>query len=144
MSPAPGTAATGASTVADAIEPYRSRLLEDAADFSTALLALAEANAGGSTGFNEPSPQDAVALHVLVHWRRDAKQALARVKAAPSGAPGRGLAVKWLKVQIEAIDLQRQGLSLSDPGLAAEAARRGREVIAEAHRLEERLMRVLK
>ena len=106
-------------------------------------MAVAEANAKGSAGFNEPSPQDAVALHVLVHWRRDAKQALSRVKAATSGAPGKALAAKWLKTLIGAIDLQRQGLSLSDPGLAADAARRGRARIAEAHRLEEQLDRVL-
>ena len=79
-----------ATPVADAIGPYRSRLLEDAADFSEALLALAEANAKGSAGFNEPSPQDAVVLHVLVHWRRDAQHALSRVNAVASGAPGRG------------------------------------------------------
>lgn len=143
MSPVPGSEAIRATTVADAIEPYRSRLLEDAADFSEALLALAEANAKGSAGFNEPSPQDAVALHVLVHWRRDAQHALSRVKAAASGAPGKGLAVKWLGTLIGAIDLQRQGLSLSDPGLAADAARRGHQRIAESHRLEERLDRVL-
>jgi hypothetical protein len=143
MSSIPGSEEIRATVVADAIGPYRSRLLEDAADFSAALLVLAEANAKGSAGFNEPSPQDAVALHVLVHWRRDAKQALSRVKAASSGAPGKGLATNWLKTLISAIDLQRQSLSLSDPGLAADAARRGRARIAEAHRLEEQLDRVL-
>lgn len=129
--------------VAAAIDPYRERFAEDAADFTMALLALAKANANGSTGFNEPSPQDAVALHALVGWRRDAQHALRRVRAVDSSAPGRGLAIVWLKAVIAAIDLQRQGLSLVDPAAAADAARRAQKAVVRSHRLEARLDREL-
>jgi hypothetical protein len=130
-------------TVEAALEPYRNRLAEDASDFTLALLALAKANAKGRAGFNTPSPQDAVALHALAHWRRDAHHALKRVKALSSDAKGRGLARRWLKALIAALDLQRQGLSLVDPAAAADASRRARKAIAISQRLEARLDRVL-
>lgn len=137
--------AAGAQTspVAAAIDPYRARLDDDAVDFTLALLALAKANAKGTAGFNQPSPADAVALHALARWRRDAKQAMQRVRAVAPGAPGRALAESWLKALISALDLQRQGLSLVDPALAADAARRARKQIAEYQRLEARLDREL-
>jgi hypothetical protein len=138
QSPAAQTAA-----VAAAIGPFRTRLTEDAGDFTLALLALAKANAATPGSFNVPSPQDAVALHALAHWRRDAQHALRRVKAVAGGAPGRILAEKWLKALIAALDLQRQGLSLVDPSLAADAGRRARKLIAESHRFEARLDREL-
>ena len=132
-----------ATAVSAAIDPYRTRLADDSRDFSVALLALAGANVKSPGSFNQPSPQDAVALHVLSHWRRDAQHALHRVGTVASGAPGRNLAKRWLKAQIAAVDLQRQTLSLVDPNLAADAARLARKRIAESHRLEARLARVL-
>lgn len=131
------------AAIAAAIGPFRTRLAEDSGDFTLALLALAKANAAGLGSFNVPSPQDAVALHALGHWRRDAQHALRRVKAVAAGARGRSLAEKWLKALIAAIDLQRQGLSLVDPALAADAGRRARKLIAESHRFEARLDREL-
>lgn len=130
-------------TVEAALHPYRSRLGEDAADFTRALLALAKANAKGTAGFNTPSPQDAVALHALAHWRRDAQHALRGVKALDHAVKGRGLAERWLKALIGALDLQRQGLSLVDPAAAAEASGRAHKAIAAAQRLEAQLDRVL-
>ena len=132
------TAATAA-----ALDPFRTRLTEDAGDFTLALLALAKANAATPGSFNVPTPQDAVALHALAHWRRDAQHALRRVKGVPAGTPGRSLAEKWLKALLAGLDLQRQALSLIDPNLAADAGRRARKLIAEAHRLEARLDREL-
>ncbi len=44
---------------------------------------------------------------------------------------------------IAALDLQRQALSLADPNLGADAARSAHKKIAEYHRLEERLNRVI-
>ena len=131
------------ATVEAALHPYRGRLGEDAADFTRALLALAKANAKGKAGFNTPSPQDAVALHALAHWRRDAQHALKAVKALGPAANGRGLAERWLKALIVALDLQRQGLSLIDPAAAAEASGRAHKAIATAQRLEAQLDRVL-
>ncbi|HJX33339.1 MAG TPA: hypothetical protein VJ257_03995 [Solirubrobacterales bacterium] len=126
-----------------AVDPYRTRLADDSRDFTVALLALAKSNVKSPGSFNHPSPQDAVALHALAHWRRDAQHALHRVRAVASDAPGRNLAEKWLKAMIAALDLQRQGLSLIDPNLAADAGGLARKRIAESHRLEERLDRVL-
>jgi hypothetical protein len=126
-----------------ALHPYRGRLGEDAADFTRALLGLAKANAKGTAGFNTPSPQDAVALHALAHWRRDAQHALKAIKALNHAATGRGVAERWLKTLIGALDFQRQGLSLVDPAAAAEASRRARKAIASAQRLEAQLDRVL-
>jgi hypothetical protein len=119
------------------------RLEEDARDFTVALLALAKSNVKAPGSFNHPSPQDSVALHALAHWRRDARHALRRVRSVASDAPGRGLAEKWLKALIAALDLQSQALSLIDPTLAADAARLSRRRIAEYHRFEERLDREL-
>lgn len=82
-------------------------------------------------------------LHALTHWRRDAQHALRRVKAVAAGAQGRSLAEKWLKALLSGLDLQRQALSLIDPTLAADAGRRARKRIAEAHRFEARLDREL-
>jgi hypothetical protein len=130
-------------TVEAALDPFRIRLGEDAADFTRALLALAKANAKGSAGFNTPSPQDAVVLHALGHWRRDAQHALKRVKALSPAIRGRGLAQQWLKALIAALDLQRQGLSLVDPAAAAEASRRARSAIVKSQRLEAQLDREL-
>jgi hypothetical protein len=131
------------AAVAAALDPYRPLLAEDSRDFTVALLALAKANAKGTSAFNQASPQDAAALQSLAHWRRDARHALKQVRAVASGAPGRSLAEKWLKALIAALDLQRQGLSLIDPNLAADAGRLARKRIAESHRLETRLDRVL-
>jgi hypothetical protein len=138
QAPAAGTAA-----IAAAVGPFRTRLAEDSADFTVALLALAKANAAAPGLFNVPSPQDAVALHALAHWRRDAQHALRQVKAAPAGAPGRSLAEKWLKALIGGLDLQRQALSVVDPNLAADAGRHAHKLIAESHRFEARLDREL-
>ena len=132
-----------ASEVAAALDPYRARLAEDAADFTHSLLALAAANAKGTAGFNEPSPQDAVALHALTHWRRDAHHALKRVEAISAKGPARGLATKWLKALVAALDLQRQALSLIDPAAAADAARRASSAVSRINRLEVRLDREL-
>lgn len=129
--------------VATALEPYRGRLAEDASDFTRSLLALAAANAKGTAGFNVPSPQDAVVLHALAHWRRDAQHALKRVEAVPAKAPARGLAVAWLKALIASLDLQRQGLSLLDPAAAADASRRANLAVSKIYRLEARLDREL-
>jgi hypothetical protein len=131
------------SPVSTAIDPYRNRFAEDAADFTVALLDLAKANAKGTAGFNEPSPEDAVALHALAGWRRDAQHALRRVRGLPADAPGRALAIQWLKAMIAGLDLQRQGLSLIDPAAAADASRRAGKAIARSHRLEARLDREL-
>jgi hypothetical protein len=129
--------------VSAALEPYRARLAEDASDFTLALLALAKANAKGTAGFNEPSPQDAVTLHALAHWRRDAQHALKRVEAVSAKAPGRDLAIRWLKALIAGLDLQRQGLSLIDPAAAADASRRAGEAVGRIYRLEARVDREL-
>lgn len=137
------TPAARTAAVAAATDPFRTRLTEDAGDFTLALLALAKANAANPGSFNVPSPQDAVALHALAHWRRDAQHALRRVKAVAAGAQGRSLAEKWLKALLSGLDLQRQALSLIDPTLAADAGRRARKLIAEAHRFEARLDREL-
>lgn len=136
-------ASVKASPVSAAIAPYRTRLAEDSKDFTLALLALAKSNARGSAGFNEPSPQDGVVLHALGKWRRDAQHALRRVRAVGPGSPGRKLAESWLKAMIAALDLQRQALSLVDPGLAAEAATSARKSIAEYQKLQARLERVI-
>jgi hypothetical protein len=128
-----------ADAVSMALTPYRSRLAEDASDFTDALLALAAANAKGTAGFNAPSPQDAVVLHALGRWRRDASHALKRVEAVPAGAPGRDSAIRWLKSSIAGLDLQRLGLSLVDPAAAADAARRAALAAAKTSRLEARL-----
>lgn len=142
MSPAASTERAGQAAVLAAIDPYRASLADDSKEFTLALLALAQSNVNGA-GFNQASPQDAAALQALAHWRRDAHHALNRVRAVASDAPGRKLAERWLKSLIAAVDLQRQGLSLVDPNLAADAARLARKRIAESHRLEERLVRVL-
>lgn len=129
--------------VTAALAPYRARLAEDASDFTRSLLALAAANAKGTAGFNEPSPQDAVALHTLAHWRRDAQHALKRVEAVSAKAPGRKLAIQWLKALTAGLDLQRLGLSLIDPAAAADASRRAGLAVDKTYRLEVRLDREL-
>jgi len=135
---------TSTSTeVVAALEPYRPRLAEGATDFTLALLALAAANAKGTAGFNEPSPQDAVALHALAHWRRDARHALKKVESVSAKAAGRKLAIQWLKALIEGLDLQRQALSLIDPVAATDAARRAGVAVARTSRLESRVDREL-
>ena len=108
-----------------------------------ALLALAKANVTGATGFNEPSPQDAVALHALVGWRRDAQHALRRIRTLDSGAPGRGLAISWLKALIAALDFQRQGLSWSTRPLLPPPPGHARKALVKSNRLEARLDREL-
>ncbi len=133
--------AATSSEVAAALNRYRNRIAEDAADFTHSLLALAAANAKGTAGFNQPSPQDAVALHALAHWRRDAKQALKRVETVSDKAAGRALAIKWLKALIVTLDLQRKGLSLIDPTEAADASRRAAAAARRTYRLEARLDR---
>jgi hypothetical protein len=142
MSATASTAQAKAAAVSAAIDPYRAGLADDSMEFTLALLALAKSNVKGA-GFNQASPQDAAALQALAHWRRDAHHALTRVRAVASGAPGKKLAERWLKSLIAALDFQRQGLSLVDPNLAADASRLARKRIAQAHRLEERLARVL-
>lgn len=132
-----------ASPLAEVIESYRDRFAENASDYTLALLALAKANAKGSTGFNEPSPQDAVALHAVVGWRRDVQHALRRVRGLAADVPGRAVAIRWLKSLSLALDLQRQGLSLVDPAAAADAARRAQKAIVQSHKLEARLDREL-
>ncbi len=143
MSPARGAEGAGTAAVSAAIDPYRTRLADGSRDFALALLALAKSNVKDPSSFNQPSPQDAVALHALAHWRRDAQHALHRVRGVAPGTPGRKLAEKWLKALIGALDHQRQGLSLIDPNLAADAAGLARKQTAEFHRLEARLDREL-
>jgi hypothetical protein len=131
------------TAVAAALEPFRTPLAENARDYTVALLALANANAAGAGEFNAPSPQDALALQALVHWRRDAQRALRQVRAVASSAPGKKIAEKWLKTMIAALDFERQSLSLVDPVLAAQAATSARKRIAQYHRLEAQLERAL-
>lgn len=131
--------APSSEDVSTALSPYRSRMAEDASDFTDALLALAAANVKGTAGFNAPSPQDAVVLHALGRWRRDARHALKRVQAVPAAAPGRDSAINWLNALIAGLDLQRLGLSLVDPAAAADAARRAGLAAAKTSRLEARL-----
>jgi hypothetical protein len=128
----------GSSTIAAVVDTYRDRLAEDSIDFTLALQELAKTDANGATPFNSPSPQDAVALHALARWRRDAQHALKEVRTAPPG-PLTGLAEKWLKTLIAALDLQRQGLSIVSPTKAAHATSAARKKIAAYRRLEERL-----
>ncbi len=143
MSPAENTVGVKTAAVSAAIDPYRTRLADDARDFTVALLALAKSNAKNSGSFNQTSPQDKAALKALARWRRDAQHALHRVRTVTAGAPGRNLAERWLKALIAALDLQRQALSLVDPNLAADAARSAGQRIEEYLRLENRLDQVL-
>jgi hypothetical protein len=143
MSPTQDAGRVKTAAVSAAIDPYRSRLADDARDFTVALLALAKANAKDSGFFNQPSPQDDAALKALARWRRDAQQALRRVRTVAPGASGRNLAERWLKTLIAALDFQRQSLSLVDPNLAADAARSGGERTEQYLRLEGRLDRKL-
>jgi hypothetical protein len=131
------------AAVADAIDPYRTRFDEDAKGFSLALLALAKSNAKRARAFNQTSPQDKAALRALARWHRDAQHALHQVRAVPAGAPGRRLAVRWLKALIAALDLQGQALSPLDPVKAAAAADSAGRRIEELQRLEARLDQVL-
>jgi hypothetical protein len=125
--------------VAAAIDAFRARLPEHTRDYTVALLALAKANAAGSGDFNAPSPQDALALHALALWRRDAQRALRRVRAVPGGAPGKQTAERWLKAMIAALNFEQQSLSLADPSLAAKAAASARKQVARYHHLEAKL-----
>jgi hypothetical protein len=143
VSPSQEAAAVKATPVSGAIGPFRTRLEDDARDFTVALLALAKANAKSGGSFNQTSPQDRAALKVLSRWRRDAQHALHRVRTVPAGAPGRSLAERWLKAQIAALELQRQSLSLVDPNQAADAARSAGKRVEEYQRLETRLDQVL-
>jgi hypothetical protein len=133
----------GAEAVEAAIDPYRAPLADGFREFTLALLGLAKSNAKHAGTFNGPSHLDAAALEALAHWRRAAHQALARVRAVPRDAPGRKVAERWLKSLIVGLDLQRQALSLIDPTKAAQAAGLAGTQIAESHRLELRLDRVL-
>jgi hypothetical protein len=139
MSPTRSSGEVKASAVSAAIDPFRTRLADDARDFTVALLALAKSNTKNSGSFNQPSPQDKAALKALARWRRDAQHALHRVGTVASGAHGRKLAEKWLKALVAALDLQRQALSLVDPNQAANAARSAGERTAEYLRLENSL-----
>jgi len=139
MSPTRSSGEVKPSAVSAAIDPFRTRLADDARDFTLVLLALAKSNAKNSGSFNQPSPQDKEALKALARWRRDAQHALHRVKTVTSGAHGRNLAEKWLKALIAALDLQGQALSLVEPNQAAHAARSAGERITEYLRLENRL-----
>ena len=133
----------GVSTLSAVVDPYRSQLANDSKEFTLALLALARASSKPNVNTSAPSPEEAAALKALAHWRRGAQHALRRVRVAGGGAPGRKLAERWLKTMIAALDLQRQALSLADPNLGADAARSAHKKIAEYHRLEERLNRVI-
>jgi len=143
MSPTQEAGGVGAAAVSSALGPFRTRLEDDARDFTVALLALAKSNAKSAGSFNQASPQDKAALKALSRWRRDAQHALHRVRTVPTGAAGRSLAEKWLKAQIAALELQRQSLSLADSNLAADAARSAGKRIEEYLRLETRLDQVL-
>jgi hypothetical protein len=143
MSPGATAQRDGRAGVAAAIDPHRGRLVDDSVAFTLSLLEVAKANSQGSGSFNQTSPQGAAAMRALARWRRDVKQVLKEVKGVPSSAAGKKLAERWLKALIVALDYQRQALSLMDPKLAADASRLGRDGIAESHRLEERLDRVL-
>lgn len=132
-----------ASTLSTVVDSYRARLANDSKDFTLALLALAKASAKPNIDTSAPSPEEAAALKALARWRHGAQQALRRVHAVGGGSPGRKLADRWLKTMIAALDLQRQALSLVDPTQGAAAARTAQRKIAEYHRLEERLNRVL-
>jgi hypothetical protein len=143
MSPTQEAGGVKAAAVSSALDPFRSRLEDDARNFTVALLALAKSNAKNAGAFNQTSPQDKAALKALSRWRRDAQHALHRVTTVPAGSVGRDLAEKWLKAQIAALELQRQSLSLADPNLAADAAHSAGKKIEEYLRLETRLDRVL-
>lgn len=143
MSPAP-SAEGGKAALAAAIDPYRTRLANDAMSFTTALLALAKHNAQQGGSFNETSPEDLAALKALARWRADGQHALLRVRGASSSDPhDRKLAVRWLKALIAAVDLQRQALSLVDPESAAAAARSAGKRMDEYFHLESRLEEAL-
>jgi hypothetical protein len=143
VSPAQEAGGVKAAAVSAALDPFRSRLEDDARNFTMALLALAKSNAKSAGSFNQASPQDKAALKALSRWRRDAQHALHRVRTVPAGASSRNLAEKWLKAQIAALELQRQSLSLADPNLAADAAHSAGKRIEEYQRLEARLDQVL-
>jgi hypothetical protein len=143
MSPAQGAEAVEGSVVAAALEPSRAGLADGFREFTLALLALAKADVKAAGGFNGASPKDSAALKALAHWRSDAHQALVRVRSVTADAPGKKLAERWLKTLIAALDLQRQALSLIDPARAAHAAQLARQRVAESHRLEARLDRVI-
>jgi hypothetical protein len=128
---------------AAAIGPYREKLAQDSINFTQALLDAAKGKAESTGTVGAISEHEAAALKALAHWRRDAHHALVRVEAVPADALARGLAVRWLKALISALDRQRQGLSLADPKLAADAARSARSRIVECHHFEERLEREL-
>jgi hypothetical protein len=132
-----------AESVETAIGPYRALLADDFREFTLALLALAKSNAKHAGTFNGPSQPDAAALEALAHSRHAAHQALTRVRTVPRDAPGKKLAERWLKSLIAGLDLQSQALSLIDPTQAAQAAGLASTQIAESHRLELRLDRVL-
>ncbi|MFN8217909.1 MAG: hypothetical protein U0R71_15045 [Solirubrobacterales bacterium] len=135
--------APGAESVRAALDPFRARLPEHARDYTVALLALAKANAVGGAEFNAPSPQDALALQALLHWRREAHRALRRVRATAGGAHTGRIAERWLKTMIAALDLERQSLSIADPAQAARAAASARRQVSRYHRLEAELERAL-
>ncbi len=143
MSPAQGTEAVEETAVAAAIDPYRAGLDAGFREFTVALLALAKSDAKPGGTFNGTSPKDAAALKALAHWRGAAHHALTRVRLVAADAPGKKLAERWLKTLIGSLDLQRQALSLIDPNQAAQVAGLARRQIAESHRLESRLDRVI-
>ena len=143
MSASEATASARGRSLSAAIEPYRTRLGDDALRFSDALLVLAKHNAKHSSAFNQASPQDLEALKALGRWRHDAQRALRQVRGADSDAQDRKLAERWLKAMIAALDLQRQALSLADPNQAADAARSAGKRIDEYFHLEARLDQAL-
>jgi hypothetical protein len=143
MSASRATGSAKGTSLSAAIEPYRTRLGDDALRFSDALLVLAKHNAKQSSAFNQASPQDLEALKALAHWRHDAQRTLRRVKGARSDVQDRKLAERWLKAMIAALDLQRQALSLADPNQAADAARSAGKRIEEYFHLEVRLDQAL-
>jgi hypothetical protein len=143
MSPTETGGGASSAAVAAAIDPYRTRLADDAMDFTLALLALAKFNAANSGSFNQTSAQDKAVLKALADWRRDAQHALRKVRTVDSGAPGRNLAERWLKALIASLDSRRQALSLLDPDLAADAASSAAERTKQYLRLEGRLDRTL-
>lgn len=133
--------ATG--SVAEAVDSVRDRLAHDSFAFTQALLALARSNAHAGGTFNHASPQRKAAQRALARWQRDARHALARVRATPPHAANRTLAVKWLETLISAQSQTRKGLSLRDPKAAEHASRLAQTRIAKSHRIETILDRKL-
>jgi hypothetical protein len=143
MSPVQGAEADKRGAVAAAIDPHRAGLADGFKQFTLALVALARSDVKAGGAFNGVSPKDAAALKALAHWRTEAHHALTGVRSVGPEASGKKLAERWLKTLIAALDLQRQALSLIDPNRAASAAQLARKQIAESHRLEIRLDRIL-